>query len=457
MHEEGCPLTTITLLAVLVALSAGFSAGFWLGGQDSGNEAPSLVVAAAPREAPVVEPGPERGPAPVVAERRVVPEAAATTEEAAPEERTEEADPFGDVEIFGDMWGGAYELHGGMGFRGPGNDEPLDPALAHEFVSAAGAGLFTERYQNEPGTLAWMLMDAYQSVKDPSSALQLLQRYPQFFSYEQALALANQFAELEQPGPRADALAWGLENAPWDGTLSSQLVELDPARAISILEAKASEAEEEGAGPVKAQLAAALAAGGEPAKALAVLDGLLREGKVQSVDLELLLELDPDRAERALDAVRAAIARGEDSNTLRRMLTRLDPEAGLQHLRTLADQQTGDPSALVQLGRLHLERGDAVASSDAFARAVQQNPGDTPWSRMLEKNDRERLISEFESALTGRPQDDELWGDLGDVYARGGRLAEALQCYQQANQIDPGDGEWTGKIEDPAQAQAQDH
>ena len=57
------------------------------------------------------------------------------------------------------------------------------------------------------------------------------------------------------------------------------------------------------------------------------------------------------------------------------------------------------------------------------------------------------LVTVLEEVSAQRPDNDELWGDLGDAYLESGRLNDAIRAFQRAEELDPDDYEWQGKLD----------
>jgi len=55
-------------------------------------------------------------------------------------------------------------------------------------------------------------------------------------------------------------------------------------------------------------------------------------------------------------------------------------------------------------------------------------------------------IVELEARVAGEPNDDELYGQLGNAYREIGRSAEAITKYQEALTLQPEDSEWVRKL-----------
>ena len=55
-------------------------------------------------------------------------------------------------------------------------------------------------------------------------------------------------------------------------------------------------------------------------------------------------------------------------------------------------------------------------------------------------------LGTYPRSSAGAGSNDELWGDLGDLYWTLGLHQDAQRCWERASLIDPGDGEWSGNL-----------
>jgi tetratricopeptide (TPR) repeat protein len=136
--------------------------------------------------------------------------------------------------------------------------------------------------------------------------------------------------------------------------------------------------------------------------------------------------------------VRLAERHGADAQAWNR-LAEVDPAGALQlteRLLTTAPHQqlrAWRARLLAQVGR----REEAIA---AFQQLLPDD-WDTGSRGLL------RLAPELVRDEAARRRDDELLGDLADLAWRDGRREEAVALWRRAQEFDPGDGEWTGKLQ----------
>ena len=119
---------------------------------------------------------------------------------------------------------------------------------------------------------------------------------------------------------------------------------------------------------------------------------------------------------------------------------------GLEDLADAIETEGGPTPTLVPLSLTDeghaLLKAMAPAMHRAQARMLEPSGS---GARKLIEIDVLRLGPEVaESARTSR--DDELLGDIADAYWQAGMRDQAIRLWQAAQDFDPGDGEWTGKL-----------
>ncbi|QDU67173.1 tetratricopeptide repeat protein [Engelhardtia mirabilis] len=261
---------------------------------------------------------------------------------------------------------------------------------------------------------------------DPAAAAVLAE---QFFSGEEVgdgLQLARHLITAGREAEARALLAPMLEH-PIDRVEALRvLADLDPDAAEAILaDAWANEAD-----PVLgAQLASLLIQEGRPEEAIEMVDELLAtdapgvHGMLQQVIEGLPIEQVALRMDDWIDRANLSLA---DDSSIELLSSAIDlyteagrPEraAGL-HVRLL--DAIGEGNA--QMGWLpQLDRETALANAGILEPALH-------------------------NAERGARSNDEVWGDLADHYWMIGRQEDARRCWERARAIDPGDGEWSGKL-----------
>ncbi len=147
------------------------------------------------------------------------------------------------------------------------------------------------------------------------------------------------------------------------------------------------------------------------------------------VELELLIELDPDDAAARVRLARALGELGESER------------AGIELERVLAERPE-HLAALTQLGRLLEARGEPARAAELYRRALALAPdSSTLWKRLGAclgpLGDLAGALAAFERAGAAAP-DAELLHNWGTTLARAGRTDEATQRLQEALVIWPG-------------------
>jgi len=103
-----------------------------------------------------------------------------------------------------------------------------------------------------------------------------------------------------------------------------------------------------------------------------------------------------------------------------------------------------EAGAWIALGDAHWASGDKDAARQAYSTALSQ-AGELPArvaKRMGMSSGGNAPRLPLEDAVLQDPNNDELWGDLGDAYLAAGRREEAIEAYMRAAQLDPSDSEW---------------
>ena len=348
----------------------------------------------------------------------------------------------------------------------------LEGSLAKHLTRMLEEGLLEEFFHEHPEGLEWLVYETYLQTGHLEYALELLQEQPTDGDY--GMRIAQELKKRGHPAA-ADALEATLRAEWWRHDTTELLAELDPDRAVLALREVLAEQEPPGDPNARMRLAEALRAAGSSGEALTLLSGVFDEEITpDETAWQLLRELDPADMERRLilalgetpretwyreqlasllleqgrtsearTALEALLADGTGTFEARQMLAQLDPARAKRFLESAAGTAQ-DAGLWSELGECRMDEGDAAGAVDAWLEAFRASPGDYAWGRALEEHAFERYIGEFEAAAHAS-EDDELWGDLGDTYHRRGRIEDALECYDRANELDPGDGEWTGK------------
>jgi cytochrome c-type biogenesis protein CcmH/NrfG len=128
------------------------------------------------------------------------------------------------------------------------------------------------------------------------------------------------------------------------------------------------------------------------------------------------------------------------------VLLEVDPQAALPRLLAAVAANPQNDELWGDLGDARHATGDRAGAREAWERAASIEPGDNEWQRKLAELDPARALADLEARTRESARDDEAWGELGNAYLALGRRAEALATYRHALELDPDDGEWPGKI-----------
>jgi len=100
-----------------------------------------------------------------------------------------------------------------------------------------------------------------------------------------------------------------------------------------------------------------------------------------------------------------------------------------------------DPATWVSLGDAYRRGLQPKKARDAYRRALSLDEDNTQAQEALANMSSGRKPKIVRQAMR-EPENDELWGDVGDYYASLGQRQEALSAYLYALSLDPDDSEW---------------
>ncbi len=363
--------------------------------------------------------------------------------------------------------------------EGPGS-APAGPDLLAELSTFLRSGALERKLASNQDELLLFLVQHYMQVSSPARALELLRHHPhpESWLYEN---VANSLRAAGDLAGAAEAYRAALERDPFEMGWIEALRQLDPAAALATLEGKRAEmglAAEDVMGLQRARLLVAL---GRREEALALVDQALAGEPLDEAGWAAVEEIDPALAERALReragedesgilGVRLArlLAAGEHKeeaarvledllrrapaqNAALKALLEIAPERALGFLEA-APREELDSRVWRAAAAYHQREGRIADAIDAWMRTIDLNMSDDDACRGLREHAPERLWAHC-ARVTAGTRDDELLGDVADLYWQSGRTQEAIELWKRARLIDPTDGEWTGKLRNVALGQ----
>lgn len=105
-----------------------------------------------------------------------------------------------------------------------------------------------------------------------------------------------------------------------------------------------------------------------------------------------------------------------------------------------------EADVLAATGRAFALMGEDKRALDFYERALAFEPTDEKLRTAVLVLSEGSLVDLLERLVLREPDEDELWGDLGDAYAAVGRRADAANAWERATELDPEDDEWGYKL-----------
>jgi tetratricopeptide (TPR) repeat protein len=157
------------------------------------------------------------------------------------------------------------------------------------------------------------------------------------------------------------------------------------------------------------------------------------------------------RTLESLEIFEQSLAAGlADSSTWWQMLTSLPRttiDAELERWLALGPQNV---DALNSIANFYTGQGDTQRALDMFEQmwstALEQGAYLPQLPYDLIKAQPGGALALLDQAQGSLPENDEMWGDLADAYWQAGEEELAVAAWQHAKELDPDDGEWTGKL-----------
>ena len=105
-----------------------------------------------------------------------------------------------------------------------------------------------------------------------------------------------------------------------------------------------------------------------------------------------------------------------------------------------------DVQGWIDLGDAYRKDGQDDSAAQAYGNALRLDPDNDALRDRVGSRASSGAARALELQVLADPDNDELWGDLGDAYAEMGDRVTALRHYQYALSLDPDDSEWQRKV-----------
>jgi len=108
---------------------------------------------------------------------------------------------------------------------------------------------------------------------------------------------------------------------------------------------------------------------------------------------------------------------------------------------------SGDDEAIGDMADTYASQGNRELALQHYRRALELDPTDSEWqSKYAVYAGSASLADIMEGRLSSDPRNDEIMGQLGELYAEMGHTERALELLHDALAIDPADAQWQGKV-----------
>lgn len=365
-----------------------------------------------------------------------------------------------------------------------------DPELFQELQAFLRSGNLEGLLADNPIGARQFLLSLYLQTGNPLDALDLVQRsedLPSGSWIQVADALQGEY-----PDKAAFAIEQGIRaqiehGFSWDWPFPDwfqRLAAMDSGRALAILEEHRTTLDP--IPPAVQQLwAQVLGEGGRREEARGTLMDLLQDPNQASQALRQLAELDPEAAEaelrsrladmenpgdlrqqlmslligqgrtdEALELLEGALATGgaDVNGLLGKALGELPPEVVAERLEDwMARADSNDQGLWNTVAQHLLDAGDLAGATEHFMEGWERSTNASGnWLNSLPEelleHDPGAVMQTLDRLRDVAGTRDEVWGDIADHYWRLGQTELARDAWARASEIDPGDGEWTGKL-----------
>jgi tetratricopeptide (TPR) repeat protein len=373
-------------------------------------------------------------------------------------------------------------------------DEAAGSALRDELLALIASGRLEGKLAENPDALLDLLVRLEVQMGRPGEALALLERQENvsMATWEQLFHLCG----LANPDIGAIAMrhAFDLHLASLDASGLPTLFEhpatqhlefmlnVDPTAALEMLALLRARGMASTAETLTLE-ARALAKNGQVDRARDVLLALMEDPEQYWTGLSTLTTLDPTTAEEklrenlqhpewgayansqlvalltgqgrrleALEAFEGALAAGTaDSSLWYQVIQSLDAATLELELDRWLAMGPVDFDVQQTLANHFAAIGATKRSLESFAALWEQSFQQGGWLPQIPlevlKAHPSDALALLDSAASKLPENDEMWGDVADMYWMAGEHDLAVAAWEHAKQLDPNDGEWTNKLD----------
>ncbi len=126
-----------------------------------------------------------------------------------------------------------------------------------------------------------------------------------------------------------------------------------------------------------------------------------------------------------------------------RGLARTNPERAAGLLKEKHRENPEDGTVAGALADAYAGLGRVAEAVRLYEQAIETGEDPHRWLAGLAAVEPGRGLPMLRAAVDEDPEDDEMWGALGDAYYHLGRMEDAKQAYDRALELDPSDWEWS--------------
>lgn len=118
----------------------------------------------------------------------------------------------------------------------------------------------------------------------------------------------------------------------------------------------------------------------------------------------------------------------------------------VEALESRLQAEPGNDELMGTLGDTLLASGDTEGALEQYRAALAADPGDSEWLDKVVAVSGMPKLEVLLELVEQHPTNDELWGNLGDLYLDLGQRDEARAAFRKAAALDPADEEWPRKL-----------